>query len=98
MGLTSMLPTPPGPVGRMNSMASRCVSGFVPFVVCTTRRGTCHDMVLLVLFAVVLLVFLVALIRLGIAALGTPGDRAGRKRRRQRHGADPVTRGRQGRG
>jgi hypothetical protein len=31
---------------------------------------------LLVLFAVVLLVILAALIRLGIAALGTPGDRA----------------------
>ena len=31
---------------------------------------------LLILFAVVLLVILVPLIRLGIAALGTPGDRA----------------------
>jgi hypothetical protein len=32
---------------------------------------------LLILFAVVLLVILVPVIRLGIAALGTPGDRAG---------------------
>ena len=31
---------------------------------------------LLILFAVVLLVILVPVIRLGIAALGTPGDRA----------------------